>query len=202
MVVLRGGPTLPILQRWQQAREQGGMIRAMDDNMYEPVSQCQAPNPDSLLLWGQSPALERPQESGRSCSGCLAVSWGIFRRTRGSGLPPERLTLPPRSCLSASETWSKPQGGDGARHSPWVSADPRVPLMPFLCPAAFCQSQECRCGSLPQERWPGLRSLTATRSHQQVWAALGPGAPWSCCSLWPGVHVSCGKATQAHRLQG
>lgn len=95
MVVLRGGPTLPILQRWQQAPRAKGHDQAMDDNMYEPVSQCQAPNPDSPA-WGQSPAWKGPSKSlAAAAQAAWLWSWGIFRRTRGSGLPQKRLTLPP-----------------------------------------------------------------------------------------------------------
>lgn len=148
---------------------------------------CLGPEP----CFGKAPARVWPQLL--RLPGC--GHGGYSGAHGGSGLPPERLTLPPPGPASASETWSKPQGGDGVTGATvLVSADPRVPLMPFLCPAAF---------------WPvpGMPLWLSASGARQAWCpsrphgaisrsgqALGPGAPWSCCSLGlEYTSLSCGK---------
>lgn len=176
MVVLTGGPTLPILQRWQlRLRELSRHDQAIDDNMYEPISYCQAPNPDSPAwepepCFGKAPTRVGPQLLRLPGSGHGGYS-GIHG---GSGLPPERLTLLPPSPASASETWSKPQGGDGVTGATvLVPAEPRIPLMPFLLSCCFLASPKNAAVAVPLRSSLGSVSFTATQSHQQVWAGSG-----------------------------
>ena len=74
-----------------------------------------------------------------------------------------------------------------------VPADPGVPLMPFLLSCCFLASPKNAAVALPLRSSSGSVSLTATQSHQQVWAGsrvqeiLGPDVllAWSTrLSLW------------------